>query len=209
MSPNALLQHLASTLNALDIENMVLSERIALFNQLSEFAAQVVPFKHPALDVRLVKSQLVVDNDYNPNKVAPPEFKLLRHSILKDGLTMPVVTGRQKGNDDLVIIDGYHRSQLMKYDSEIQSSLQGYMPVVILNKTIDERMSSSVRHNMARGAHQVELTAQLVMKLKGLDWSNDDIGRELGMDSDEVLRMQQVTGLAAAFKDDAFSLAWE
>ena len=83
------------------------------------------------------------------------------------------------------------------------------MPVVVLDKSLDERMSSSVRHNMARGAHQVELTAQLVMKLKRLDWSNDDIGRELGMDSDEVLRMQQVTGLAAAFRDDSFSSAWE
>ncbi|KIF52728.1 IbrB-like domain-containing protein [Vibrio owensii] len=204
-----LLDTLQNTLRDFNVKKASLTERVSLFNLLSECAEKIVPFTHPVLSVRLVEHQKVVDNDYNPNKVAPPEFKLLRHSILKDGLTMPVVTGRQRDCDDLVIIDGYHRSRLIKHDEHIRASLGGYMPVVVLDKSLDERMSSSVRHNMARGAHQVELTAQLVMKLKCLDWSNDDIGRELGMDSDEVLRMQQVTGLAAAFKDDSFSSAWE
>lgn len=81
--------------------------------------------------------------------------------------------------------------------------------MVVLEKALDQRMSSSVRHNLARGAHQVKLTAQLIMKLKNLNWSNEDISRELGMDYDEVLRMQQITGLAAAFKDNEFSMAWE
>ncbi|KFA94938.1 IbrB-like domain-containing protein [Vibrio sp. ER1A] len=203
------IKGLLLSLSELDSPSLNVEQRVQIFNLLSAFGAKLVPFDHPTLDVRLVKSDTLKDNDYNPNKVAPPEYKLLRHSIIQDGLTMPVVAGRQPHSKDLVIIDGYHRSRLLKSDPIINKSLGNYVPTVILNKELDERMSSSVRHNMARGAHQVELTAQLVMKLKKLDWSNEDIGRELGMDGDEVLRMQQVTGLAAAFKDNEFSMAWE
>ncbi|MFM2590242.1 IbrB-like domain-containing protein [Vibrio sp. TBV020] len=203
------LKELESLLTSIDIDSMAIDERVQLYNSLSDFTSRLAPFSHPILNVQLVDTCLVKNNDYNPNKVAPPEFKLLRHSILKDGLTMPVVTARQPGSNELVIIDGYHRSHLMQNDTKISGIAEGYMPVVVLDKSLDERMSSSVRHNMARGAHQVELTAQLVMKLKKLSLSNEEIGRELGMDNDEVLRMQQVTGLAQAFEDNKFSSAWE
>lgn len=136
-----------------------------MFNALSNVNAQMVPFSHPVLNVRLIKSQYILNNDYNPNKVAPPEFRLLRHSIIEDGMTMPVVVGKESHDESFVIIDGYHRSQLLKNDDAIHASLGGYAPVVVLQKSMDKRISSSVRHNMARGAHQVELTAQLVMRL--------------------------------------------
>lgn len=203
------LKKIEQLLRQLDIGAMTTQERVDLYNVFTEFSARLAPIQQPSLNVQLVDISLVKNNDYNPNKVAPPEFKLLRHSILKDGLTMPIVTARQEGSNELTIIDGYHRSHLIQHDNEIKQLLGGYMPVVILNKDLDERMSSSVRHNMARGTHQVELTAQLVMKLKNLNWSNEEIGKELGMDSDEVLRMQQITGMAQAFKDNEFSTAWE
>lgn len=157
----------------------------------------------------MIDSSLVKDNDYNPNKVAPPEFKLLKHSIEKDGITMPIVVGKLPQSQDYVIIDGYHRSQIIKNDDQINQSISNYIPVVILDKTIDNRMSSSIRHNIARGVHQVELTSKLVIKLRDMNWTNDDISQELGMDNDEVLRMQQVTGLAEAFRHNSFSKAWE
>ncbi|WP_372385212.1 IbrB-like domain-containing protein [Vibrio sp. BS-M-Sm-2] len=209
MSKNFERNRVLSALGIYDAESLPLEDKVSLFNFLSELAFELVPFRHPVLNVQLINVQDVIDNDYNPNKVAPPEFRLLHHSIQKDGLTMPIVVGHRVDNKNLVIIDGYHRSQIIKKKSDVYDSLSGYMPVVVLNKTLDERISSSVRHNMARGAHQVELTSQLVMKLRELDWSNEDIGCELGMDNDEVLRMQQVTGLAAAFKNNAFSTAWE
>ncbi|MFH0263841.1 IbrB-like domain-containing protein [Vibrio barjaei] len=164
---------------------------------------------HPALNVRLVESHLVQDNDYNPNTVAPPEYRLLKHSIRSDGVTMPVVVGKHSDDGRYVVIDGAHRTRLIKTEPDINASLANYVPVVVLNKTFEERMSSSIRHNMARGEHQVELTASLVIKLKEMDWTDEKIGRELGMDKDEVLRMQQITGLAEAFKDRDFSKAWE
>ncbi|HIF9510964.1 IbrB-like domain-containing protein [Photobacterium damselae] len=212
MSSTSNFIQLLKALNELDVSDLLdltVEERVEIFNQLSDISAKIVEFKHPSLNVKLVDSALVKDNDYNPNKVAPPEFKLLTHSIKKDGVTMPVVVGKLPDTEDYVIIDGYHRSQIIKNDDEINNSLSNYIPVVILDKTIDNRMSSSIRHNIARGVHQVELTSKLVIKLRDMNWSNDEICQELGMDNDEVLRMQQVTGLAEAFRHNSFSKAWE
>ncbi|MCD9520268.1 IbrB-like domain-containing protein [Photobacterium phosphoreum] len=203
---------LLKALNELDLSELLelsVEERVDIFNQLSDISAKIVEFKHPTLNVKLIDSSLVKDNDYNPNKVAPPEFKLLKHSIEKDGITMPIVVGKLPQSQDYVIIDGYHRSQIIKNDDQINQSISNYIPVVILDKTIDNRMSSSIRHNIARGVHQVELTSKLVIKLRDMNWTNDDISQELGMDNDEVLRMQQVTGLAEAFRHNSFSKAWE
>ncbi|MEC4726259.1 ParB/RepB/Spo0J family partition protein [Shewanella sp. D64] len=200
---------LIEQLNELDLTELSVRDRVTVFNKLSDLAAKIIQFKHPVLNVKLISSSQVKDNDYNPNTVAPPEFKLLRHSIKKDGVTMPIIVGKQSGSDDYVIIDGYHRSRILKQDLNIKQSLSSYMPVVILTKEIDDRMSSSIRHNVARGTHQVELTSQLVIKLRQMDWTNEDIGRELGMDKDEVLRMQQITGLADAFRHNSFSNAWK
>ena len=206
MSIESLLTRLATV----DTSGLSTKERVDIYNQLSDISAAIVGIDHPVLNVKLISTSQVKNNDYNPNSVAPPEFRLLKHSIRKDGLTMPVVVGKDKADDmDYVIIDGHHRTQIIQNDLSIKSSLESYVPVVILKNSLDERMSSSIRHNMARGAHQVELTARLVIKLKEMAWTNEDIGRELGMDGDEVLRMQQITGLAEAFKHQAFSNAWD
>lgn len=162
---------------------------------------------HPATCPQLVPVDDVRGNDYNPNKVAPPEMQLLRLSLLKDGFTMPVVVaGDRKG---YVVVDGFHRRQLAKTDAQIRKSLGGYLPVVRLDKSIEDRITSTVRHNMARGSHQVELTARLVTLLRRHNWTNERIGKELGMDPDEVLRLKQMQGLAEVFADREFSRAWD
>ncbi|MEQ3696120.1 MAG: ParB N-terminal domain-containing protein [Pseudomonadales bacterium] len=186
-----------------------LKDRVEIFNLLSVLAASIVEFKHPALNVQLVRTNTLEDNDYNPNVVSPPEYRLLTHSIREDGITMPLVVAKSQGQKPYVVVDGYHRAQIIKFDKEVNKSLADHIPVVILAKPLDKRISSSVRHNMARGSHQVKLTAKLILRLKELNWTNDEIGKELGMDSDEVLRMQQITGLAEAFKNDDFSTAWD
>ena len=120
---------------------------------------------------------------------------------------MPVVVaGDEKG---YVVVDGSHRRQVAKNDAQVRESLGGYLPVVGLDKGIEDRITSTVRHNMARGTHQVELTAKLVTLLRKHDWTNERIGKELGMDPDEVLRLKQMQGLAEAFADREFSQAWD
>ncbi|WP_216364590.1 IbrB-like domain-containing protein [Vibrio harveyi] len=183
--------------------------RVEVYNALSDLAYMVIGLEHPALNVKLIPRCMLKDNDYNPNNVAPPEYRLLKHSMKTDGVTMPVVVNQALGEEHCVIIDGYHRSQLLKHDLDLQHSLASYVPVVILNKREEERIATSVRHNMARGTHQVELTAQLVAKLKSMNVSDEEIGKEIGMDKEEVLRMQQVLGLAELFKDRDFSCSWK
>ncbi|AUI89012.1 chromosome partitioning protein ParB (plasmid) [Vibrio azureus] len=192
-----------------DIEELSFKERVGIFNLISDLSSKLVGLSHPALNVRLVEAESIQDNDYNPNSVALPEYRLLKHSIRSDGLTMPVVVGKSPHNSGYVVIDGAHRTRIIKTESDINQSLANYIPVVVLDKGNEERMSSSIRHNMARGEHQVELTANLVMRLRQSEWTDEKIGQELGMDKDEVLRMQQITGLAEAFKDQNFSEAWE
>ena len=183
-------------------------DKVKVFNQITQELYDFIGMNHPTLNVQLVPVDDVESNDYNPNKVAPPEMKLLKLSIRKDGLTMPVVAANKEGGK-YVVVDGFHRRMHVAGDSEIRNSLQGYLPISKLNKSIEDRITSTVRHNLARGTHQVELSANLIVLLKKHNWTNTRIGIELGMDADEVLRLKQITGLAELFADKEFSNSWE
>lgn len=193
------------------LKDMPFDEKVKVFNEVTQELYDWLGVQHPTLNVHLVPAQKVIGNDYNPNKVAPPEMKLLKLSIKKDGLTMPVVvcdTPEDKTHP-YTVVDGFHRTTVVQHDKEVNESLHGYVPVSRLNKKLEDRITSTVRHNMARGTHQVELSAKLVTMLKKHNWANARIGLELGMDADEVLRLKQITGLAEAFKDEEFSKSWE
>lgn len=191
-------------------ENCTIEEKVQIYNDISQRMYDWLGMDHPVLNIQLVKVEEVEGNDYNPNKVAPPEMTLLNLSIQKDGLTMPVVVADQdKKKTPFVVVDGFHRTTTVRRNKKIYDSLFGYLPVSKLNKSIEERITSTVRHNMARGTHQVELSAKLVAMLKKHNWTNARIGIELGMDADEVLRLKQITGLAELFKDKNFSKSWE
>ena len=86
------------------------------------------------------------------------------------------------------------------------------MPITIINDERHDkadRIASTIRHNRARGKHRVEAMSDIVLELKRRNWSDKKIGKELGMDPDEVLRLTQITGLAEMFADKEFSEAWE
>ena len=190
MEINELLAKLA---RALEAEKGDLDRRVAVYNRIVALASAYLNIPHPVTCPQLVRVEQVRGNEYNPNKVAPPEMRLLTLSIEKDGLTMPVVVADDKKG--WVVVDGFHRRQVVKTKANVRESLGGYLPIVRLNKNLEDRITSTVRHNMARGAHQVELTAKLVTLLRGHNWTNERIGKELGMDPDEVLRLKQMQGL--------------
>ncbi len=187
-----------------------LSARVEVYNRVVARMAEWVGLPHPALKPQLIPVERVRGNEYNPNRVAPPEMRLLELSIRKDGITMPVVVAPDHDTEgQYIVVDGFHRTEIAAHVPDIRESLRGYLPSVTLDKAIEDRITSTVRHNMARGSHQVELTAKLVTALKRHHWTNERIGEELGMDPDEVLRLKQITGLAEAFRDREFSKAWE
>ena len=191
----------------LEAETGDLDRRVAVYNRIVALASAYLNIPHPVTCPQLVRVEQVRGNEYNPNKVAPPEMRLLTLSIEKDGMTMPVVVADDK--EGWVVVDGFHRRQVVKTKANVRQSLGGYLPIVRLNKNLEDRITSTVRHNIARGAHQVELTAKLVTLLRGHNWTNERIGKELGMDPDEVLRLKQMQGLAEAFSNREFSRAWD
>lgn len=185
-----------------------MADRVALYNATTELLKDMLEMDDPVLAVKLVEVENIQGNDYNPNKVAPPEMRLLELSMAKDGITMPVVAA-QNDKGHYVVVDGFHRLKVMRKRARKDESEQIYVPVVELNKSIAERIAATVRHNMARGSHQTELSARLVALLKKHNWTDEKVSRELGMDNDEVLRLKQMSGLAEAFRDKAFSQSWE
>ena len=193
------------------LKNLPFDEKVKVFNQITQELYDWLDVNHPALNVQLLPANQIQGNDYNPNKVAPPEMKLLKLSIKKDGVTMPVVVCDTAENKKrpYTVVDGFHRTTVIQQDKEINASLHGYVPCSRLNKGLEDRVTSTVRHNMARGTHQVELSAKLVVLLKKHNWTNARIGLELGMEADEVLRLKQITGIADAFKDEEFSKSWD
>jgi ParB-like chromosome segregation protein Spo0J len=188
-----------------------LPDRVDRVNQIRQLISSASPFASEPVDCVLwVPAETVIANDYNPNTVAPPEMDLLRLSIMADGYTQPIVTNSEAG--ERIVVDGFHRNRVGKECEDVRARVQGFLPVVQIRAAQTDkpdRMASTIRHNRARGKHQVEGMSEIVLELKRRNWSDAKIGKELGMDPDEVLRLAQITGLAEAFKGRAFSLAWE
>ncbi|MDE7326803.1 MAG: ParB/RepB/Spo0J family partition protein [Lachnospiraceae bacterium] len=166
-------------------------------------------FKSPVYGVVAVPVEKIEPNTYNPNAVAPPELKLLYDSIKEDGYTMPVVCYYDRGRDKYILVDGFHRYRIMLDYPDIYKREGGMLPVSIIDKPLDHRMASTIRHNRARGSHDVDLMSNIVKELHELGRSDAWISRHLGMDRDEILRLKQITGLAALFRDVEFGTAWQ
>lgn len=161
--------------------------------------------KSPVYKVQEVPVEKVRANSYNPNSVAPTEMKLLETSIWEDGYTMPVVCYYLPNEDMYEIVDGFHRYTVLKTSKRIFEREQGMLPVVVIDKPISDRMASTIRHNRARGTHSIELMTHIVGELKESGMSDAWIMKHIGMDADEILRLKQLSGLAALFKDRDFS----
>ena len=186
-------------------------ERIDLINQVRTRVHEISPLRdHPVDLVLWVASDSVKANNYNPNVVAPPEMKLLEHSIRANGYTMPIVA--HDNIDCELVVDGFHRHRIGKEAVDIRASVHGRLPIThIRADRADEaaRIAATIEHNRARGEHAVGEMSEIVKMLHRAGWRDDKIRQELGMDEDEVLRLKQMTGLAEMFSEREFSEAWE
>lgn len=161
----------------------------------------------PVYNVLAVPIEKIQANTYNPNHVAPPEMRLLYDSIKCDNYTMPIVCYYLPDVDKYEIVDGYHRYTTMKLHKDIYEREHGLLPVVVIDKPLSDRMASTVRHNRARGSHDIDLMVNIVAELKDSGMSDAWILKHLGMDAEELLRLKQISGLAALFKDREFTKA--
>jgi ParB-like chromosome segregation protein Spo0J len=186
--------------------------KINIINELREVIHDNSPLKNEPVDfVKWVKGNKIIANEYNPNKVAPPEMKLLEISIMNDGYTQPIVTFSNEEKNIIEVVDGFHRNRVGKESKIVNDRIKGYLPVVSIRKkqsSKNDRMASTIRHNRARGKHTVDAMSEIVLELKNRNWKNERIAKELGMDMDEILRLCQISGLEDIFKDKDFSRSW-
>jgi ParB-like chromosome segregation protein Spo0J len=166
-------------------------------------------FSDPVSLVKWVAIEQVEANDYNPNIVAKNELRLLYLSILHDGYTQPIVTIYDNERDKYVIVDGFHRYLVMKYHENIRERTGGLLPIVVIDKSLNDRMASTIRHNRARGKHNIAGMANIVFRMLDGGWDDEAICSEIGLEADELIRLKYVTGFAKLFEDVEYKQSWE
>lgn len=199
-----LLEQLKKEFNS--IENF--DDKVNALNLINSTIFEMSPFDEPVGLVKWIPMEKVHANSWNPNAVAPPEMKLLYDSIKCDGYTQPIVAYHEQ-NGEYETVDGYHRNRIEKEHSDIKEKLHGYLPIVELHSDKSDRMASTIRHNRARGSHDVDLMSNIVGELHEMGRTDTWIAKHLGMDLDEILRLKQITGLADLFKNNEFSQSWD
>lgn len=184
--------------------------RVVALNALRSTIHEYSPFADEPVDCVLwVLAEDIRASDYNPNVMAPPEKRLLQHSLLMDGFTQPVVVSPD--NEGYEVVDGFHRFLMGSTNSELKKRLANYLPVTQVQcsrRGKSDRVASTIRHNRARGQHQITAMSDIVRDLSRLGWDDEKVALELGMDADEVLRLKQISGLSELFSNTEFSSAW-
>jgi len=192
-------------------EIKILEDKVEILNRIKSELHNVSPFKNEPVDlVTWEKSAKLQANDYNPNKVAPPEMALLTQSIIEDGYTQPIVSW--KSETHIEVVDGFHRNKVGRDSKEVSERIFGYLPVVNINQKTSkkgDRIASTIRHNRARGTHNIELMSTIVAELVEMGKGDPWICKHVGMSVDELLRLKQITGVASLFKNQDFSDSWE
>jgi ParB-like chromosome segregation protein Spo0J len=185
-------------------------EKILYLEELRAFIHEISPqHSQPVNFVRWIPIEKVHANDYNPNSVAKNEMRLLYVSISHDGYTQPIVTVYDHEKDQYVIVDGFHRYTTMRLNKDIADRNNGLLPVVVIEKSINDRMASTVRHNRARGKHSVSGMASMVFQMLENGWTDEAICAELGVEPDELIRLKHVTGFSKLFENVEYRRSWE
>jgi len=203
---NLKVTNLKTEIDALETDK----EKIDRIQEIRKELYELSPLKEQPVDmIQWVPVEDVQANDYNPNSVAPHEMGLLYTSILHDGYTQPVVTVWDDKLKKYVIVDGFHRYFTCKNNPDIYERNHGLLPIVVLNKSINDRMAATVRHNRARGSHSIAGMSNMVFQMLDNGWQEAEICNHLGMQPDELLRLKHITGFSKLFADAEYRQAWE
>ena len=184
------------------------SDKFAVLNEIREYLYSLSPEKeNPVERVLWVPKEEVIANDYNPNSVAKKEMELLYTSVREDGYTQPIVTVWDDNIKKYVIVDGFHRNLIIRKYRDIDERCHGRLPIVVIDKDIDQRMASTVRHNRARGSHSVDGMVNIIFSMLKDGCTEDEICNKLGMEHKEFVKMFFITGFAKVFKNYQYSKA--
>jgi len=183
-------------------------DKLDFIEDVKEMLHELSPIQQPVDRVRWVPLDDVEANDYNPNSVAGKEMKLLYTSIKHDGYTQPIVTIWDEEKQKYIIVDGFHRYFIAKQNKDISERNKGRIPIVVIDKDMNDRMAATVRHNRARGSHSVDGMANMVFSMLEKGWKDEDICNHLGMEPEELLRIKHITGFSKLFENAEYKKAW-
>lgn len=168
----------------------------------------------PVANVVWLPREQLAGNDYNPNRVAPPEMKLLKTSIMEDGWTQPIVArpllddAGAEVADRYEIVDGFHRWTISG-DAQVFALTDGLVPVVVIRPDPAQQRMATIRHNRARGTHHVVRMSEIVRDLADSGLDVDEIRARLSMDKEEVTRLLERGRMTErASSDEGFTEAW-
>ena len=188
--------------------DLPIAERITRINAITTVLHAIHPIPDPVSAVQWVPADSVQANNYNPNSVMPPEMRLLHRSIQADGYTQPIVVYWDEEAQHNIVVDGFHRNRIGKEFADIRAHTHGYLPIVAIHTTREERIASTIRHNRARGKHAVTGMVDIVVALAQAGQTDEEIGQELGMDADEVLRLKRDANIPDLFRHRHYSRSW-
>jgi len=204
------MTELPQLLNEIVLKIQESNNPLTEIEKIRDVLYSISPQNNQPIDrVRWVPIEMVEPNDYNPNSVACKEMGLLYVSINQDGYTQPIVTIFDPEKNKYVIVDGFHRYFVCKTRRDISDRNHGLLPIVVINKSINDRMAATVRHNRARGEHSIAGMGKLVFEMLHNGWSDADICNRIGLEPEELLKLKHITGFSALFKDIEYSKAWE
>lgn len=190
-----------------ELEGKTTEQAVEIINDLRAFIHEFSPMKGEPCDLILwVKVEKVSPNDYNPNSTAGKEMNLLYISIKEDGVTMPIVTIQD--GEGYTIVDGFHRYFTCKTMEDLKERMSGYLPITVINKSLEERIAATVRHNRARGSHSVQGMSNLVFKMLQESVSDDQICNKLGLDATELVKLKHITGYSKLYENAEYGKAW-
>jgi ParB-like chromosome segregation protein Spo0J len=159
--------------------------------------------KQKAVEAQIVNINDLFANDYNPNRMPDIEMNLLKDCVLKYGFLFPIIVTWDKEKKKYRIIDGYHRYEVLKRIGCKEVS------VVVLELSYHDAVQLTVLMNRIKGLHQVEMMSDLVLKLENLGLEDNEICENLGMESEEFIKLKQQLGIAHAFKNHEYCKSWE
>ena len=163
---------------------------------------QLIPI--PCANTLLVRRHLIRANTYNPNSVSDDKMGLLHESIVSNGFAFPIVCIWDNDDEIFVVVDGFHRYLISGPDWLGME----YVPVAVLEHDMSQRLCATWQFNKARGAHQVDMDADLIRALIQQKMSEEEIAQHLGIEMETVHRYKQMTGIVELFANVNYSMPW-
>lgn len=163
----------------------------------------IIDIKQRVMEAKVVPLNTLFANDYNPNRMPDNEMSLLKSCILQYGFLFPIITSWDNDKRKYRIIDGYHRFETLRRIGAKEVS------IIDLQLNYHDAVQLTVLMNKIKGLHQVELMSDLVMKLEDLGLEDEEICKNLGMETEEYIRLKQQLGIAHAFRNHEYGKTWK